>query len=134
MRNPLPDLRPAWIPLGWFVGAALTSLALLAMASIGFGGADPSGGYWTPLALVLGFGLAGVVLGMRVGAAPVLHAVGTGLFSLLVWVAVNVFLGEPTDQTAWTTLSTRAAAGLLVLQTAAAAVGARLGVRLARPE
>lgn len=132
MRNPLPDLRPAWIPLGWFVAASLTSLLLLAMAAFGPAGDAPGEGFWTPLALLLGFGLAGFFVGVRVGAAPTLHAVGIGLFSLLVWVAVNVFLGEPTDQTAWTALSTREATALLLLQTAAAAVGARLGVRWVR--
>jgi hypothetical protein len=134
MRNPLPDLRPVWIPLGWFVAAALTSLFILAMAALGLVGDSPDEGYWTPLALLLGFGLAGFVMGTRTGAAPVLHAVGIGLFSLLVWVGVNIFLGEPTDQTAWTGLGTDAAAALLLLQTISCAVGARLGVRWVRPE
>ena len=55
-----------------------------------------------------------------------------GLLSLLVWLAVNLFLGEPTDAAAWDGLGTAPLALLLVLQTVAAVVGARMGVRWAR--
>lgn len=133
MRNPLPDLRPGWIPLGWFIAASLTALVLLAVAGLGLVGNEASAeNFWVPLSLAFGFGTAGFALGVRVGAAPILHGLGIGLFSVLVWAAVNVFLGEPTDQTAWTALGTESAAGLLLLQTAAAVVGARMGVRWAR--
>ena len=135
MRNPLPDVRPVWIPLGWFAGAALTALALLTMAGLGLLGQSPDDeGLRVPGAMALGFGAAGVFVGARVGAAPIVHAIGIGLFSVLVWVLVNAFLGEPTDQTAWSELGPRSALGMLALQTAATAVGARMGVRWVRPE
>jgi len=133
MRNPLPFLRPGWIPIGWFVAACLTALAILALVSFGVLSYGPAAdNRWVAMAMVFGFLVAGFVTGTQVAGAPVLHGLGIGLFSLLVWVVVNLFLGEPTDQTAWATLSARSAFTLVILQTAAAVVGTRLGVRWVR--
>jgi hypothetical protein len=134
MANLLTGLRLSWVAFGWFIAAALTALVLLALAAAGLidtaaFAVDES---WVGLALALGFGTAGFFVGTRVVAAPMRHGVGIGLFSLVVWLLANLALGEPTDQTAWSVLGLGTVAGLLVLQTAAAVVGARMGVRWAR--
>lgn len=125
-------IRPSWIAFGWFIAAAVTSLVLLALVSLGIISDNPDAErVWVGVALALGFGTAGFFVGTRVLTRPELHGLGMAAFSLLAWVLVNLLLGEPTDQTAWATLGTDTVIGLLVLQAAAAVVGARMGVRWA---
>jgi hypothetical protein len=54
------------------------------------------------------------------------------LVSVVVWLALNLLLGEPTGVTAWDTLPVGTALILLVLQAVAAVLGARAGVRWTR--
>lgn len=130
MPNPIDGIRPSWIAFGWFLAAALTALALLALVALDVISADPSeDAAWTAAAFVAGFGVAGFLVGVRVGAAPVVHGLGIGAFSVLVWFGANLLLGEPTEQTAWSGLGAGSVAALLLLQTVAAVVGARIGVR-----
>jgi hypothetical protein len=65
-------------------------------------------------------------------AAPTLHGVGMGLFSLLAWLVVNLLIGEPVGETTWRALDGATAGGLILVQAAAAVVGARIGVRWMR--
>lgn len=133
MPERLDRVRPTWVAFGWFIAASITALLLLALAAIGIVGDDPAAeGVWVALSFVVGFGLAGVIVGMRVADAPILHGVGIGAFSLVVWLAANLFFGEPTGQTTWTELATQTVLWLLLLQAVAAVVGVRAGVRWSR--
>lgn len=124
------SLRPTWIPFGWFICAAITSLVLMVLIALGVVGDQPAGGdVSVAAALAIGFWAGGFLVGTRVAAAPFLHGIGIGLFSLVVWVGVNLFLGEPTDQTAWRSLDAVTAVGLLLVHTVAVIVGLRMGIR-----
>lgn len=126
----LRNLRPSWIAFGWFISIAVASLVVLGLAALGV--AEPSAAeeaVWVALAIAIGFLAGGLLAGMRSGAAPILHGVAIGLFSVLVWFLANLLLGEPTDATAWRVMAPGTAAGLLLLQMAAASLGAWFGVR-----
>ncbi|MGH7459322.1 MAG: hypothetical protein ACREKN_09645 [Longimicrobiaceae bacterium] len=126
-------IYPSWIAFGWFVAAGATSLFLLGMAALGVVGVDDSGAGagWTTAALAAGFFLGGFFTGARAGSAPWVHGVGMGLFSLLAWLLVNLFAGEPAGEPTWRSLSLTATAFLLAVQAFAAVVGCALGARLA---
>jgi hypothetical protein len=127
-------IQPSWVAFGWFISVGGAALVLLALAAFRLVAYDPSTeGVWISLALLLGFAFGGFATGTRVRAAPALHGLGIGLFSLVVWVLVNVFLGEPTGETTWRSLPFTTVALLILLQVASAVVGARFGYRWSRP-
>ena len=129
----LQNVRPSWVLFGWFVSVAVVSLFGLVLAATGFADPDASAvGVWGVIALGTGFFLGGLVTGARVGVAPILHGVAIGVVSLLVWFVVNVVFGEALDATTWNDGTPAFYAGALLLQMAAAAVGARLGSRQQR--
>lgn len=130
----LDAVRPTWILFGWFIAVAVVGLVLLGLVALGVlqGQAPSNEPFWIAGALGLGFLAGGFVVGSRAGDAPVLHGLGIGLCSVLAWLALNLFFGEPTGQTAWSELDAGSVVALLVLQTVAAIVGARLGVRWTR--
>ena len=133
MFESVRSVRAGWIGFGWFIAVAVTSRVLMGMIWLGMIRAEaPTEGLGVALALLVGFFLAGFFVGTRVNAAPILHGVGMGLFSVIAWLALNLFAGEATDAAAWNAISSGVALGLLVLQTAAAVAGARAGVRFAR--
>ena len=128
----LQNVRPGAVALGWLVAAAVTSLAVFAMIAVGLLSRDGHGGtLWGLLATAAGFFAGGWFVGMRTGRAPILHAVAIGLFSLLVWLVVNLLPGQLLDAESWD-VGAAYAAGLILLQIVAAAVGGRLGSRDAR--
>lgn len=125
----LQNVRPSWVAFGWFIAAAVTALVVFALTAVGIlhmsaGAEGPAG--WVVLAVLVGFFAGGWTAGWRTGAAPILHGVGIGLFSLVVWFAANL-LSSALDLTEWTGLSATASAGILLLQMAAAAAGAWYG-------
>jgi hypothetical protein len=133
MSEHFSNLRPSWIAFGWFIAAAITSLFLLVFISLGLATADsPTETLWVAVALLLGFLAAGVIVGMRIGAAPTLNGFAIGLFSLVVWLLLNLFVGETTGADSWRSLEPLTLSGLLALQAVAAVVGARIGVRWTR--
>jgi hypothetical protein len=128
----LENVRPGAVALGWFIAAAVTSLAVFAMLAVGLLSRDGHGGtLWGLLATAAGFFAGGWFVGMRTGRAPILHAVAIGLFSLLVWLLVNLLPGEMLDAESWD-VGAAYAAGLILLQIVAAAIGGRMGSRDAR--
>lgn len=128
----LSAVRPSWIAFGWFIAACITGLGLLALISLGIADGQSVGGDpWVAAALTVGFLLGGFFVGVRVGGEALVHGLGMGLFSVVVWIGANLFLGEPTDQTAWSELGAATVTMLLVLQAVAAVVGVRMGVRWA---
>jgi len=133
MTESFVRLRPSWIAFGWFIAAAVTSLILLGLIGLGLISDDPQAeGTWVAVAFLIGFAVAGFFVGVRAGISPILHGVGMGLFSLLVFALANLLAGEPVGQTAWREVSTATALWLILLQTVAAIVGTRAGVRWRR--
>ena len=132
MSESVRNVSPSWIGIGWFIGAAITSFLVFVLIVLGLIQANaPTEGMGVSLALLIGFVIAGFVTGLRVRAAPFLHGLGMGLLSIIFWVVINLLAGEAMTNTEWSTLSVSLMAGLLVLQTASAIVGARAGVRFA---
>ncbi|HEX2094543.1 MAG TPA: hypothetical protein VHG28_19215, partial [Longimicrobiaceae bacterium] len=111
----LQNVRPSWVAFGWFAAAAVTGLALVALSALGIlhPTAD-SGGVWVLLAVLVGFFSGGWLVGWRTGEAPVLHGVGIGLFSLVVWFASNL-LASALGFAEWTGLNATLTAGVLLL-------------------
>ncbi len=129
----LGNVRPSWVGFGWFIGAALTSLAVIAMIAVGILSEDGTGGaFWVPLAMFVGFFAAGYFVGVRVGGAPILHAIGIGLFSIVVWFVANLAAGNLMRGSTWTGMSPAFTAGILLLQMVAAGLGGRIGSRDSR--
>jgi hypothetical protein len=123
----LQNVRPGTVATGWFVAAAVTSLAVFAMIAVGLLSRDGHGGtLWGLVATAAGFFAGGWFAARRDGAAPILHAVAIGLFSLVVWLLVNLLPGEMLDAESWD-VGAAYAAGLILLQIVAAAVGGRMG-------
>ena len=58
----------------------------------------------------------------------ILHAVGIGLFSVIVWFVANLIAGETLDAAEWS-VAPASAAGAVLFQIAAAAIGARIATQ-----
>jgi hypothetical protein len=128
----LRNVRPGTVALGWFIAAAVTSLAVFALLAVGLLSRDGHGGtVWGLIATAAGFFAGGWFASRRDGTAPILHAVAIGLFSLLVWFLVNLLPGQLLGAESWD-VGAAYAAGLILLQIVAAAVGGRMGSREAR--
>jgi hypothetical protein len=130
----ISHVRPSWVAFGWFIGAAITALIILALIALGVLPPDSArgDGVWIALAFLIGFLLAGYLVGKRTLAAPFLHGLGIGLFSLVVWVLANLIPGEATGWTTWRALPALQALALIGLQTVSAVIGARMAVRWTR--
>ena len=128
----LQNVRPPWVLFGWFVSVAVVSMLALVLAATGLVDTESAtGGVWGVIAIAVGFGVGGWLLGARAGVAPILHGVAMGIVSLLVWFLVNV-IGEAVDATSWNEGSPAYYAGMLITQIAASVVGARIGSRSQR--
>jgi hypothetical protein len=133
MHESYRSLRWSWIGFGWFMAASITSMVLLALIAFGVIGAEPDAEpLWIAVALLVGFFVAGLFVGTRVAAAPVLHGLAIGLLSVVAWVVTNVVAGGATGETTWRSLDAYTFTGLIVLQGVAAVVGTRMGVRWIR--
>jgi hypothetical protein len=129
----LNNVRPGAVAFGWFVSAAVTSLIVIALIAVGLLSREGTGGTgWGLLATFVGFFAGGwYVVGMRTGRAPILHAVAMGLFSLVLWLLVNLVPGQALHADSWN-VGAAYGAGLILLQMVAAAVGGRIASREAR--
>jgi hypothetical protein len=129
----LANVRPGTLLLGWFISAAVVSLAVIAMIAVGLLSRDGTGGGtgWGLLATAVGFMAGGWYVGRRAGAAPILYAVGMGLVSLVIWLLVNLVPGALVGAQSWS-VGGAYAAGLILLQIVAAAIGGRIASREAR--
>lgn len=133
MFESVRSIRPTWIGFGWFLAVALTSVLLFGLTVLGIIRPEaPTEGIGVAVCLMIGFMVAGFFVGTRVNAAPTLHGVALGLLSVVVWLVLNLVVGEGLGGEAWDMISAEAALALLALQTAGAVVGARAGVRFAR--
>jgi hypothetical protein len=121
----LQNLKPTWVVFGWFIGAAVFSLLLMAMIQIGLVAPDSPTSAWVLLAIVLGFGAGGYVIGMRTGAAPILHAFAIGLVSLIFWLLVNL-LAAAVGGSTWRSTAPEWVVGGILLQMISAWLGAHI--------
>ena len=129
----LQNVEPSWVIFGWFIGAAVFSLVLMLLIVTGLVDPETATSAWVLLAVVIGWGAGGFVIGMRTGAAPILHAVGVGLFSLVFWLAANL-LASGLGASTWRGTAPEWVVGAILLQMAAAWLGAHLASREARAE
>lgn len=133
MAFSIRDVHPGWVVFGWFAAASLTAAILLVLTVLGV--VRPGGDSETlgvSIALLLGFFWGGFFVASRAPFAPALHGAGIAVFSLVVWVALNLLFADATGLTAWDRLSFRDSAVLLLLQVAGAVLGARAGARWIR--
>jgi hypothetical protein len=130
MHEHLHNVRLSWVAFGWFIAVALTGLEIVVLASLDLVRAGaPVEGAWVAIAIAVGFLVSSFYMGTRVAAAPVVNGLLMALFSVVAWIALNLFLGEPTGVTAWDTLPLGSAIVLLAIQAVASVLGARAGVR-----
>jgi hypothetical protein len=125
----LENVRPSWVAFGWFIGVAVMSAILLVLAAVGIVPRSGEIGLgWVLMAVFVGFLAGGYLTGMRVRAAPILHAVGIGLFTVVVWFVANLIAGETLDAADWS-VAPASSAGAVLFQIVAAAIGAHLATR-----
>ena len=127
----LSNVHVGWVTAGWLIAAAVTSLVILAPASVG--AVPPDGALaagWTVLAVVLGFYVGGMFTGFRSMDAPILHGIAIGIFSLVAWLVLNL-VATGISRAPWQTLTPPGAAAALLLQMVAAVAGAWTGHRIA---
>jgi len=129
----LENVEPSWVIFGWFIGAAVFSLILLLLMVTGLVEPETATSVWMLLAVMIGWGAGGFVIGMRTGAAPILHAVAVGLFSLIFWLGANL-LASAVDAATWRDTAPEWVIGAILLQILATWLGAHLASREARAE
>jgi hypothetical protein len=88
--------------------------------------------WWSMFAVGAGFLAGGFFTGFRALQAPVLHAVGIGITSLVAWFLANALSALLIDGGwTWPAVSPEFAVGLLFLQLAATVIGSLLGYNMA---
>jgi hypothetical protein len=130
----LQNVSVVRVVAGWLVAAAVASLVALALLGTGILDDDttPANTWWSMLAIAVGFFAGGFFTGFRALQAPVLHAVGIGLTSLLAWVVLNAISALLfTGGWNWPVVSPQFAIGLLLLQLVATMLGALIGYNVA---
>jgi hypothetical protein len=129
----LQNVRTTRVFTGWLVAIAVTSLLALAFAGTGVLGSDATSmtTVGSLIAVIVGFWAGGFFAGFRAIEAPILHGVGIGLTSLVVWAVLNIVVAVAFRGIGWTGLTPALAVGLMLAQIAAAVVGALLGYNVA---
>lgn len=123
----LENLHVGWIVGGWLIALAVTSAAYLGMVGAGLLGSGPLVvlGVW--VAVIVGFFVGGLFVGLRWGDAPILHGAAITLLSVVLWL-VGSLVG-PGGRQAWTG-PTPIVLGLILVQFGASATGGWVGRRL----
>lgn len=129
----LQNVTAGRVLAGWLVAVAITSLAALALISMGLLSEDTTaaGTWWSVLAVLIGFFAGGFFAGFRAIEAPILHAAGMGFTSLLAWFVLNALAALFFRTWEWPSLTAEMTVALLLAQFAAAIVGALLGYNIA---
>jgi hypothetical protein len=129
----LRNVRFSWVAFGWFVGFAVASSLVLALAALGI--LDRSAvvdAFGMAISVAVGWVVGGFITGFKTAAAPILHGASMALFTFVAWFVVNLmFGGITTGASAWEAISVRGAALALLVQGVAAIVGCWLGYRYA---
>ena len=124
----------AWrVIAGWLVAAAIASLVALALLSAGLLHEETtaSNTWWSMIAIAVGFFAGGFFAGFRAIQAPILHALGIGLTSLIVWFLLNALAALLVPEWRWPTMTPQFAVAVLLVQMLAAIIGALLGYNIA---
>ena len=129
----LQNVTAGRVLAGWLVAAAITSLAALALISMGLLTEDstPGNTWWSVVAVLIGFFAGGFFAGFRAIQAPILHAAGMGVMSLIVWFGLNALAAVVFRSWEWPSLTAEMTVALLLAQLVAAVVGALLGYNMA---
>jgi hypothetical protein len=130
----LQNVSATRVVTGWLIAAAVASLVALVLLGIGVldDETTATGTWWSMFAIAVGFFAGGFFAGFRALQAPVLHAAGIGLASLVAWVVLNAVSSLLfTGRFSWPTLSPQFAVGVLLLQLVAAVLGALMGYNMA---
>jgi hypothetical protein len=129
----LQNVSVARVSAAWLVAIAVTSLVALTLISSGLMTEDATTAntWWSVLAVVVGFFAGGFFVGIRALQAPVLHAGGVALATLVAWALLNglgmIFFRD----WSWPQLTAQLAVGLLLTQFIAATLGALIGYNVA---
>jgi hypothetical protein len=126
----LQNVRPGLVALSWLMSIMLTSAIM--MVVIGLNLVDPDSVLGTRVAIgavAVGFFGGGLFVGTRAGAAPILHGMLIGLFSLVVWFLINVVASVAFPSFGWQALTPNLAIGLVLVMMGSAIVGTRSGYR-----
>jgi hypothetical protein len=91
----------------------------------------PANTWWSIAAVTVGFFVGGLFAGFRAVEAPILHAVGIGLTSLVAWFLLNALAAMFLPGWIWRGLTPQLALGILLMQFVATTLGALLGHNLA---
>lgn len=116
---------------GWLVAIAVTSLVVFVFEASGLGTVEgPANTAATIVSVVVGFAAGGFFTGFLARRAPILHGVGVGLVSVVVWVLIDAVAaafarGYTSD------MGVTLAIGIVMAMIAAAIVGALIGYNLA---
>lgn len=127
------SIRPSWVAFGWFIAASVTGLVLFAAMAAGLADPAAGGSTWTLLAVVVGFAAGAFLTVRRAADSPIAHGLAIGGFSLVAWIVANVIGILVAGTRVWESLSLPETVVLLLVQVAAATVGAWLGRRRAHP-
>jgi hypothetical protein len=129
----LQNVTLSRVVAAWLVAAAVTSLAALALISMGLLTEDSTAAntWWSIVAVLLGFFAGGFFAGFRAIEAPILHAAAIGMMSLVVWFVLNALVAVFFESWTWLSFTPQLAAGMLLGQIVAAIVGALLGYNIA---
>ena len=124
----------AWrVIAGWLVAAAIASLVALALLSVGLLHEETTAAntWWSMVAIAVGFFAGGFFAGFRAIQAPMLHALGIGLTSLVVWFLLNALAALLVPTWTWPRMTPQFAVAVLLVQMVAAIIGALLGYNIA---
>jgi hypothetical protein len=129
----LQNVGTGRVVAGWLVAVAVASLMALAFLSIGLlqDETTATNTWWSMVAISIGFFAGGFFAGFRAIQAPILHAVGIGLTSLVAWFLLNSAASLLYRGWGWPVLTPQFAVALLLVQFAAAMVGGLLGYNIA---
>lgn len=130
----LQNVSVGRVVAGWLVAAAVASLVALALLGTGLLDDETTAAntWWSMFAVGVGFLAGGFFTGFRALQAPVLHAVGIGITSLVAWFLANALSALLIDGGwTWPAVSPDFAVGLLFLQLAATVIGSLLGYNMA---
>lgn len=118
---------------GWMVAAAIASLVALALLGGGVIQDDMTAAntWWSMVAVGAGFFVGGMFTGFRALQAPLLHAFGIGLTSVVVWVVLNGLAALAFPVWNWPTVSPQFAVGVVLLQFVTAGLGSLVGYNIA---